>query len=391
MALADFLPPWPVDFASHAAAFAGLPHAGLECSGTASLVVILNTLKRLSPRRVEVVVPAYTCPLVVLAIAHCGLRTRLCDLAPESFELDSDALSAMCTQDTLAILPTHLAGRVAALGEVMSIARQQGAWVVEDAAQAFGARSEGQSVGLTGDAGFFSFAAGKGLSLYEGGLWTTKDAGLAREFARTHQDSVPRGILMELQRSLELAAYALLYRPRPLHWVYGAPLRRALRAGNLAEAVGDIFSPDIPIHRVSRWRQAAGSRALSRLADFHSITAAQGAARYTRLARLPGLRIARDAAGAEGVWPSLLLMLPNQALRDTVLDELWTAGLGVTRMFVSALPDYAYLAPWLTTPAEIPNARNFAARSLTLSNSPWLDEAAFTKILDCLERHLSRA
>ena len=52
--------------------------ATLTCSGTAALVLALNALKRVSARR-EVIVPAYTCPLLAIAVAHCGLALRVCD------------------------------------------------------------------------------------------------------------------------------------------------------------------------------------------------------------------------------------------------------------------------------------------------------------------------
>lgn len=111
----------------------------VTCSGTAALVLALSALQRTSARR-SVIVPAYTCPLVAIAVAHCGLRLRLCDTRPGHFEMDPDALAALCDDDTLAIVPAHLGGRLADLGAPLRAARAAGAWVIEDAAQALGAR-----------------------------------------------------------------------------------------------------------------------------------------------------------------------------------------------------------------------------------------------------------
>ena len=91
----DLLPPWPGEFAQGLADFLRVPALGVECSGTASLIVILETLRRLSGRK-TVVIPAYTCPLVVLAAAHCGLQVRLCDVLPGSIDLDPEALARLC-------------------------------------------------------------------------------------------------------------------------------------------------------------------------------------------------------------------------------------------------------------------------------------------------------
>jgi perosamine synthetase len=141
------------------AAFLGVESVGVACSGTASLIVALETLMRRSGRR-TVVIPAYTCPLVPLAIAYVGLKVRLCDLSPDRFDFDPDALAAACDGDTLAVVPTHLGGMVANLEPVFETAKHAGAFVVEDAAQALGATWRGQPVGTLGDIGIFSFSRG---------------------------------------------------------------------------------------------------------------------------------------------------------------------------------------------------------------------------------------
>ncbi len=373
------------DFSQQLAAFLDVPEVGVECSGTASLIVILETLRRRSGRT-RVVVPAYTCPLVVFAVAHCGLEVQVCDVRLRSFELDPGTLAKLCDEGTLAIIPTHLGGRVADLDPVVRVARHCGAYVIEDAAQALGARRQGKSLGLVGDAGFFSLAAGKGLTLFEGGLWLAADAGLRAELKNTSQEIVPRKLGWEALRCLELLGYALAYRPHGLPYVYGRALRRALRQNDPVAAVGDYFSPDIPVHRVSPWRQAVGCRALLRLPAFQRELAGRAAQRLPRLAGIPGVEVLSDPPGVSGTWPVFVVLLPSEAIRDRVLGELWGAGVGVARMFAFALPDYAYLQPWVGH-GVAPNAREFAACSLTITNSPWLDDAQFDQILGVLSRH----
>ena len=81
-----------------------------------------------------------------------------------------------------------------------------------------------------------------------------------------------------------------------------------------------------------------------------------------------------------------MLRLRDEERRDKVLGELWGSGLGVSRMFIHALHDYAYLRPWLPAGAY-PNARSFAAQTLTITNSPWLDDADFARICTVLQRY----
>lgn len=75
--------------------------------------------------------------------------------------------------------------------------------------------------------------------------------------------------------------------------------------------------------------------------------------------------------------------MPTQRSRDAGLAELWTAKLGVGRLFIYALSDYDYL-PF--SEVKAPHAQEFAARTLTITNSPWLKEDDFLKICEVLER-----
>jgi dTDP-4-amino-4,6-dideoxygalactose transaminase len=378
---------WPgrAPFAGKVSRWLDVPPLQLECSGTAAMVVALRAMHRLRPQRDEVIVPAWTCPLVALAIHRAGLKPRLCDLAVNHFDMDIAQLATLGNAKTLAIVPTHLAGRVADVNGALDIAHRVGAYVLEDAAQALGALQEGRSVGLLGDAGFFSLAVGKGLTLFEGGLLMTRDVVLRDAFAASHDATIRPDARMDWQRALELIGYTLAYRPSLLPLAYGRPLRKALAEGDPVAAVGDDFGPDIPLHTVSHWRQAVGARALRRLPAFLEATRTQALPRVSRLRHIAGITVFDDVPGQRGVWPFLLLTLPDQAQRDKALQTLWTAGLGVSRLFIHALPDYGYLRD-IVPDTPLPNARDFAARSLTITNSPWLDDDTFESICSVLER-----
>jgi perosamine synthetase len=379
--LQQLMPGQTRPFAQAVAGFLRVDNAQIECSGTACLVLVLATLQELSPRR-KVIIPAYTCPLVLLAIRHCGLRAVLCDVRPGSFEFDATQLSALCDTDTLAVIPTHLAGRVADTTRVNLIARNAGALVIEDAAQAFGARAQGLSVGNDADFTFFSLAVGKGLSTYEGGVWFTRDAALRQEILKTRERLLRCRPLFELVRCLQLIGYSALYRPLPLRLVYGLPLRRALRRHDVAEAIGDVFDAAIPLHHMSHWRQGVGSRGLQQLPAFQSALRHQAERRLPALRALPGVNVLEDKPGMQGCWPLIMLLLPTQTARDAALAELWPLRLGASRLFAQAIGDYAYLAA--AGGEQTPNARDFAARTLTLSNSLWFEDAQFKRVLDVL-------
>jgi perosamine synthetase len=355
-----------------------LPPVQIECSGTAALIVALTALKRDSTRR-SVIIPAYTCPLVVLAISHCGLKPVLCDLHKGHFDMSLPSLSGLCNGDTLAVVPTHLGGRVADVAGVRSIAARVGAAVIEDAAQSLGATWQGSPVGTLGDAAFYSLAVGKGLTLYEGGVLMAREEGLRRLLRETSERLAPYRLAIEIRRLVQLAGYTALYRPLGLHLAYGVPLRRALQRGQFIQAVGDDFSSAIALHRVGAWRRAIGANALVRLLAFLRACSEQAEVRIKTLAAIPGINVLNDPQGGRGVWPYFMVLMPTAEARDAALTRLWPAGLGVSRLFIHALPDYAYLTAHLDQ-SEVHNARDFAARMLTISNSPWLVESDFQRI-----------
>lgn len=371
------------NLADMASQIMGLPSPQVECSGTASLVVALSTLKNASNRS-EVIIPAYTCPLVPIAVASCGLQIRLCDLAPDDFDLDTAQLASLVNDNTLAILPTHLGGRVADIPSVRKLAAPFGTTVIEDAAQALGA-----DVGKLGEITFYSLAVGKGLSTFEGGLMTASDSELRRRLQKTGQNLIPSRWSFELRRCLELIGYTFFYNPGGLHYVYGRPRRQALASGNPEEAIGDIFDFDIPMHKVSRWRQSVGANAIKRLPAFIEETRQQALRRCHCLESVSGIKVITDKTSAKGVWPFIMVLMPDKRIRDEALKSLWSSPLGVSRLFMHALPDYAYLED-IVPAVAVPHARDFASRMLTISNSLWLDDDRFENICQALEKAVAK-
>lgn len=369
-----------------------LPLPALTCSGTAALIIALRVLQQRMPGRTRLIVPAYTCPLVALAAHYCQpLRVVPCDLQPDSIDLDEQQLAQLCDESTLAVVVTHLAGRVADVDAAKRIAGAVGAAIIEDAAQAMGALDDGRSVGLKGDVGFFSMALGKGLTTAEGGVLFSRDPVLHQALHRHCRQDLPFSLRWELQRSAELWGYALLYQPRGLHYVYGNALRKALANGDEVAAVGDDFSVyDIPLHRLGGYRQKVGAAALARLPDHLQQGRARALRRAACLNALPGVTVIMDRPGQQGTWPFLMVVMPSADARDAAMARLWTSGLGVTRLFIQTLPGYAEVLPLLQPGGDITRAQAFAARTLSISNSHWLSDALFEQIVDQLKVIVAR-
>jgi dTDP-4-amino-4,6-dideoxygalactose transaminase len=128
----------------------------------------------------EVIVPANTYVATWLAVSFAGGRPVPVEPDERTFNLDPSRLEAAITPQTKAIIAVHLYGQPADLDAIISIAMQYGLKVVEDAAQAHGARYKGRRAGGLGDAAGFSFYPGKNLGSFgDAGAVTTNDEELA--------------------------------------------------------------------------------------------------------------------------------------------------------------------------------------------------------------------
>ncbi|MTV39973.1 DegT/DnrJ/EryC1/StrS family aminotransferase [Duganella radicis] len=128
----------------------------------------------------EVIVPSNTFIATWLAVSDCGATPIPVEPAPDSFNIDPARVEAAITARTKAILVVHLYGQTADMDPLKALAAKHGLKLIEDAAQAHGARYRGGVAGQLGDAAAFSFYPGKNLgALGDGGAVTTNDAALA--------------------------------------------------------------------------------------------------------------------------------------------------------------------------------------------------------------------
>jgi len=155
-------------------------HAIGVSSGTDALIVALMALG-VGPGA-EVIVPTFSFFATAGSVHRVGATPVFVDIDPVTFNLDSAAVARAISPRTRAIIPVHLYGLSADMDAILEVARKASIPVIEDAAQAIGARFHGRLTGGLGTAGCFSFFPSKNLGgLGDGGLVTTNDASLAHE------------------------------------------------------------------------------------------------------------------------------------------------------------------------------------------------------------------
>ncbi len=155
-------------------------HAVGVSSGTDALLIALMALGIGAGD--EVITPTYSFFATAGCVSRLGATPVFVDIDPVTFNIDVDAVRRAITPRTRAVMPVHLYGLPADMDALFDVTRAAGIPVIEDAAQAIGARYHDRPVGGIGTVGCFSFFPTKNLGAFgEGGLVTTNDAALARE------------------------------------------------------------------------------------------------------------------------------------------------------------------------------------------------------------------
>lgn len=170
--------------------FCGTSHAVATSNGTTALHLALLALD-IGPGD-EVIVPTLTFIATANAVTYTGAQPVFVDSEPDTWNIDPRLIEKAVTPRTKAIIPVHLYGHPADMDPILDIARRHDLYVIEDAAEAHGARYKGQRVGGIGDIGIFSFYGNKIITTGEGGMVVTDRSDLAEKMRMLRDHGMSR-------------------------------------------------------------------------------------------------------------------------------------------------------------------------------------------------------
>jgi dTDP-4-amino-4,6-dideoxygalactose transaminase len=301
-------------------------------SGTSALALVLIAAG-IGPGD-EVVVPAHTFIASALGVLHAGATPVFCDVQRDTGLIDPDAIEAVLGPRTAAVIAVHLYGQACDMDAVCALARRHGLFVLEDAAQAHGARCDGRSVGSLGDAAAFSFYPSKNLgALGDGGAVCTSDAALAERVRQLRN---------------------LGQRAKGEHLVIGFNER----LDGLQAALLRVKLPHLDGWNAARRKHAARLRA--------------------------GLPRELVALGERAQRPCVYHLFPiRHPERDRLAELLRRAGVSVGLHYTPAVHRHPALAglPAEARPVELPGADRWAREELSLPMFPELEYAELERTI----------
>lgn len=168
--------PRVAEFENLFAEVCGVKHAIAVNNGTTALIAALRTIP--APFGSTLITSPFTFVATLNAALDAGFKVRFADVDEQTFNVTAESIEDVADEKTKVVMPVHLYGQCAHMTSISDLARSKGWEIVEDAAQAHGAKHAGRTAGSFGT-GCFSFYATKNISTGEGGMITTNDDDLA--------------------------------------------------------------------------------------------------------------------------------------------------------------------------------------------------------------------
>ena len=328
-------------FEKSLAEFTGAKHALGVSSGTDAILLALMALG-IGPGD-EVICPSFTFFATAGCVSRVGATPVFVDSHPGSFNLDIRDVAEKITARTRAIIPVHLFGQAADMEGILTLAKQHGFPVIEDAAQAMGATYHGKQVGTFGDFGTISFFPTKNLgALGDAGALVTNDTAL-----------------YEKAKILRMHGMD----PKYYHKVVGGNFRLdALQAAMLS-----IKLPHFNGYTEGRRRNAA--LYTERLAKLPDVEISGGAAGRSPL---DTCRLILPSAGKEHghIWNQYTLRVIGEGRRDALRAHLTARGIGSEIYYPLPLHEQTCFAHLGYKPADFPWAHRLAGEVISLPIYP---------------------
>jgi dTDP-4-amino-4,6-dideoxygalactose transaminase len=329
------LGPDVAQFEKNFARFCGAQHALGFNSGTSALHVAMR-LANVGPGD-EVITTPYTFIATSWAISYCGAKPVYVDIDSDTFCLNPKLIEKAITPRTKAVLPVHLYGHPFDVDAIREICRAHKLPLVEDAAQAVGAKYKGKTVGALGDISCFSFYPGKNLGACgEGGALVTNDAALAaRARSLREHGSTQRYYHDEVGYNYRLEGFQ------------GAVL-------------------GVKLKRLEKWTNERR----------------RVAKRYTELLAATPLQLPREAGYAESAWHLYTVRHPR---RDELKKHLDDYGVGNAVHYPIPLHLQKAYAQLGHKSGDFPVAEKAACEVLSLPIFPELTDAQILRVVEVIK------
>jgi len=363
-------------FATGIARFLGKKNIYFVNSGTTAFYLILKALKKFQ-RGEEVILPAYTAPSLVLPIKKAGLKTVLCDISLETFNMDLAALPGVVSPNTLCIVPVHMFGLPMDMGALLQLFEVNSIYLVEDAASSMGSKFRGKQTGTFTQAGFYSFNRGKNYTTFCGGCIVTDD---------TEFNGVLRDELRLLHFPSKIEQFLLLAKLFGLYLAF-KPAMYTFFKSVISRFKYERLHHDFSVYLYNGFQGAFGMSLLTRMDDMFERRRKNGIHLYQALQGTNAIKLPSWPEDSEPVFNQFPILVEDPRLRNTLNAKLNSTGIESTILYPYPV-HMAYNIGYDVSGDLFPNAEYLSKRLLLIPVHPLVEREALDRAVDII-RHAS--
>lgn len=337
-------------------------------------LALLNLFKYLNIKKGdEVLLPAYFCDKVAYLCKLYGARLKFVDTSKGSYNMDPSDLYRKLTDRTKVVVPAHMFGIPCSIDEITDICHDRNIFVIEDAAQAFGAEYNNLKVGTIGNAGIFSLGVGKPITTINGGFICTHEKDVVEMLDRIDKRKDP-SLMCELITTSCLLGHSFTSNRLALQFIY-----RLLKLGNFKSKLKCEFM--FNECNITEFQAAVGVYQLKKL-DLYNKVRSQNALYIINQSLNPRIHFPDIPKNSKPIFLRLPLYIEGASRTEIsyILGALRKAGVEATTYTEASLP-----VMFDNDNNTCPNASNIAVRTITLPTHPMVsvrDLENITKILN---------
>ena len=364
------------EFEEEFSSYIGCDHSIATYRGITALYVLLKSygLKRGD----EVIMPAYTCETVARLLIDMGFKINFVDVDKETYNISIEDLQSKASRKTKAIIAIHMFGNPCEMKEIMEIAEDCDAVVIEDAAQSIGAEYRGKKIGSIGDAGFFSLGEGKPLTTINGGVIVTNDKETAERCRRIIEHFNACGFHEKSIILLKLMIYFFLKNSFYYDLIYKLiQLKRIKRRNRLKLCTLNNFK-----FKWTDMQASVGLIQLSNLERFNDARMRNAAFLMENLKHVEGIHLPKVAKHSKPIFLRLPVWFEHitEGQRDELIERLRKAGIDAPVAYPNSLPKF------FLNLDGYPNTEELVRKTITLPVHPYVRSKDLYRMIRVIKR-----
>lgn len=366
--------------------YVGMKHAIAVSSGRFAMYLIFKILD-IKKNVDEIILPAFTPYIVAKIPIICGLKPVFVDIDPNTRNIDTSEIEKKITKNTKIIFIVYLYGFPIDIEKIAKIAKKHNILLIEDCAQALGARYKNKNVGNLGDINIFSFGERKTLNTYGGGMIVTNND-LLQQRIRKEIDKYPYPKKIEIIKRVIFMPLRWFVRTPPMVTLFVYPIYYVRRLINKNFISDYPFA--IPESKIKKFDEKMLLKNYG--TKYSNLQATIGLIQLKNLdehiraihknVKIINNFIKNPPMVSEHIYPSYFFYCIETNQKNKLLNKLFNEGILTTSAGYWALPDLNVFSDYKS---DCPNARYIRNRIIFLPIQPELKKKDMMKIVKVLE------